>query len=327
MTDAKKQITIKQHFVPQFYLRRFADDAGFLHVFNLKTKKIESPKTPKHVCYEPYYYATQTGESDEVSQLVEDAFSSIENDLAPAIVTAEAEISGTGQITPQSKLAISALASMLWLRGGYMRAQINRMHEDMMKNTMKFRFDSEDFQNKIKELYAEQGKEYTEKEKEEMRSFVFEERYRITIGNNSHLQMIFGSMDGFSNMFFGKNWRIYLSGSDKRFFTSDNPVSEWIPKRVGFYGASFPQRKHYLPLSPKIMIEMIHPTTSKKSMRRKTLYKGADEKVDVFNILTANHSQKGFLFSEEDGRVIELNKDAMSGGKAIKKYWEEFDNQ
>src|SRR3989344_4570921 len=326
MSNPNKQITVKQHFVPQFYLRRFVDQDGFLHIFNLTKKQLEKPKTAKHVCYEPYYYAIKTGEADNISQDIEDVLSDIENRLAPEIELAEKELLGTGQISPYQKLAIATLASMLWLRGRYMREQIRRMTEDLTKQMAKFRIGMPDFDKKMAKIYQKEGKRYTDEEREKIKSLILEEEYKVEISNQTHLKMILTGLEGFSNMFFGKYWRVYIAGSDKRFMTSDSPVTEWMPKRTTAYGTSFLERTHYLSLTPKIMIEMLFPLSTGKSVRRKTLHGDSDKRVDVLNILTANHSH-GFLFSDSDDRLASLNSEALAGGSALQMFLAEFDNR
>lgn len=50
--------TIKEHYVPQFYLKQFSDINGLLHIYDFKQKKIYTQK-PKNVCYEKNLYETE----------------------------------------------------------------------------------------------------------------------------------------------------------------------------------------------------------------------------------------------------------------------------
>lgn len=52
------QNTIKEHYVPQFYLRNFADENGLLHIYDFKQNKFFMQK-PKNICYESNLYETK----------------------------------------------------------------------------------------------------------------------------------------------------------------------------------------------------------------------------------------------------------------------------
>ena len=50
--------TVKEHYVPQFYLKNFMDDRGLLHVYDFEQTKIFYPK-PKNICCENNLYETK----------------------------------------------------------------------------------------------------------------------------------------------------------------------------------------------------------------------------------------------------------------------------
>ena len=52
------QNTVKEHYVPQFYLRNFADEKGLLHIFDFKQNKYFT-QSPKNICYENNLYETK----------------------------------------------------------------------------------------------------------------------------------------------------------------------------------------------------------------------------------------------------------------------------
>ena len=52
------QNTVKEHYVPQFYLRNFADKKGLLHIYDFKQKKYFT-QSPKNICYEDNLYETK----------------------------------------------------------------------------------------------------------------------------------------------------------------------------------------------------------------------------------------------------------------------------
>ena len=50
--------TVKEHYVPQFYLNKFTDDNGLLHVYDSNQKKFYTQK-PKNICFEKNLYETE----------------------------------------------------------------------------------------------------------------------------------------------------------------------------------------------------------------------------------------------------------------------------
>jgi hypothetical protein len=45
--------TKKQHFVPQFYLKLFANEQNLLQVLDLESKRLGLPRAPSGVAYAP----------------------------------------------------------------------------------------------------------------------------------------------------------------------------------------------------------------------------------------------------------------------------------
>ncbi len=49
---------VKEHYVPQFYLNKFTDNNGLLHIYDFNQKKLYTQK-PKNICFEKYLYETE----------------------------------------------------------------------------------------------------------------------------------------------------------------------------------------------------------------------------------------------------------------------------
>lgn len=54
----KMQNTVKEHYVPQFYLKEFADESGKLHVYNFKSNKILR-QSSSNICFINNLYETK----------------------------------------------------------------------------------------------------------------------------------------------------------------------------------------------------------------------------------------------------------------------------
>ena len=65
-----KNITVKQHYVPRFYLEHFVGKDSFVHVWNVE-KKTFIVTRPKDICYEDNLYETAwEKESPELGEFV-----------------------------------------------------------------------------------------------------------------------------------------------------------------------------------------------------------------------------------------------------------------
>lgn len=63
----EKRITKKQHYIPQFYLRRFTDDAGYLHIYDFdKQRYIKS--VSKEFGFEKYLYETRLSKPNRMGE-------------------------------------------------------------------------------------------------------------------------------------------------------------------------------------------------------------------------------------------------------------------
>lgn len=49
---------VKEHYVPQFYLNKFTDDNGLLHVYDFKQKRFYT-QIPKNICFKKNLYETE----------------------------------------------------------------------------------------------------------------------------------------------------------------------------------------------------------------------------------------------------------------------------
>lgn len=49
---------VREHYVPQFYLKKFTDDNGLLHIYNFDQKKFYT-QIPQNICYESNLYETE----------------------------------------------------------------------------------------------------------------------------------------------------------------------------------------------------------------------------------------------------------------------------
>jgi hypothetical protein len=311
----ESQITRNQHYIPQFYLRRFQNAEKKVQVLSCKNNKIFLPSSPKSICSEEFYYGAETGVSDKVSQEVETMFSNLETSLAEKIPPIEKKLLNGEAVSEDEKWTLGFLMSMIWIRGPVMREQNRRMVEDITKQMMSFTFSMSDEHIKgfFDKFDSTSGETTSPEMRQKLKESFLNKDYKLNVNNAIHIGM-FENIHNFANLFAGQDWFVYISKAKLGFITSDNPVAEVFPKRKSFYGASFLDREHYFTLSSEILIHCKHPNKkNQKGIRRKTYYNNDNDKILSSNILIASYALK-FIYAkereplEEILKIVELHK-------------------
>ncbi len=272
--DNTELITKNQHYVPQFYLKKFINEEGKLEILDCARRKVVASRSPKSVCNEEYFYSSNN-QPDDVSQVLEKEFQRIESDISKVYDSIAKKFLNFEQITENDKMLVATFMSLQYLRGPYMRKQIQQTSEQMIKQITKIKFGSPHIHKFFDQYEKDTGEKLSEQQRKDVVGFVQGEQYNIEIGNTPHLHLI-GEMEGFKNLLFGKEWLVYISKSNKKFITSDNPVIELFPEWAGkfFYGPSFLQRTHQFAMTPDILIIATNPRNPPHigQIKRKTLF-------------------------------------------------------
>lgn len=317
-----KRITKKQHYVPRFYLKRFADQHGTLQVLDVKNNRLGSPKSYSGLGYSRYFYAVKTGVPDDVSQRVEQWLQQFENAIAQELTSIIDKILNNDHIDDNDRHILAVLMSMLWLRSPSMRTQLNKMKESITKKIMGFYAPK-----RVNRYVKETGIKMSDERRAELIKTMETGSYSLRFNNAQHLKFMTETLgfngSGFANMFFGQKWKIYIARGKKRFITSDGPVIEWWLPPQTFYGASFLERNKYFALTPEIFFELTYPIGSNK-IKRKTIFESGDNTIALFNILLAAHSHK-FAYSGDRKLLENLISGRAKPGVLEKTYYERFE--
>jgi hypothetical protein len=316
--------TKKQHFLPRFYLKRFADERNFLQVYDKKRAKLISPRPYPSVGYEHYFYAVETGVPDNVSQEVEEWLKIYEDIIAKDLPKIIKDIIDYKQISVDERYILSALMCMLWLRSPSMRDSLNRMHEDAMKQIHKL-----NAVPSVDKFIRDKGVNMTPVQRDGLIKSIKEGEYDMRFNNASHLRFMtesFGFNDkGFTNMFYGHKWKIYIAKGKKKFVTTDNPVVEWWLPPEDFWGqGSFLERTKYFTLTPEIFIELTYPQGSTK-IKRKTLYESDDNVVSYFNTVLASRGGSDFAYANDKSLLEEIAIGRINPGVKERQIYEKYD--
>ena len=95
-------------------------------------KRILAPRGPKGICFDDFFYGIETGRPDAISQYVETYLQRFENEIAGRMDAVISTLMSGGHVLQEEKRTLAELMSMLWIRVPAMRAQINRMSEQVL---------------------------------------------------------------------------------------------------------------------------------------------------------------------------------------------------
>lgn len=294
------QITIRQHYVPQFYMRKFTENDKKVGVLSCKLNRLTPRKSPKSIACEDFFYGLKTGVPDDVSQAVEDFFQDLEDKLSRLLPPIEEKILTGQKIEDDEKWCIALFMSMLWIRGPAMREQNRMMTEDLTRQMMAMTFSrsEKDVDAFFNSFDRDRGKITTPEQRKAIIDGFNKNKFRMNISNHLHMRM-FESINNFANLFAAKDWTIYINKTKTGFITTDNPVAEILPPVTGFYGADFFSRDHYFAFSPEVFIHC-RPSVNRggKSIRRKTLFEKDERKILNLNMYLSYRAMK-FIYGSE----------------------------
>ncbi|WP_367899167.1 DUF4238 domain-containing protein [Leptospira sp. WS58.C1] len=297
-----------QHYVSRFYLRRFANSEGVIEAYNLLDKRMEKAKGPKGICSEYFFYALETGSEDDVSQVVELAFKVLEDYISNNLDEIVTKLLISDKLTDDKKQVLSLLISMLHFRGPQMRNFTQRLYKSMLVNTfgrLVERKGMAEVQREIGELSGITLPEMKDEEKEKLS----EQILSLEVNNKPHLEL-FEDIPIFANFFQAQNWKIYVSRSEAKFITSDQPVvlqdpENWPPA----FGVPLLAKSCFFTLTPEILITTNYSLSGENGKTEiEVIESGNEEQVFQFNLKIASGSKK-CIFSVRKG---ELNTVATS---------------
>ncbi len=299
----EKQKTIKQHYVPQFYLRQWTDSSESFYPIRIENKEppelniFNEKSGPSRFCYENYFYAQHTGKEDDISQTMEEFLTEIETIFFKELPGLEKKILENQEITYVDKYHLSEFMLFLWIRGKKHRQESQEISERIIKemNKMIVRFSNQD--PEMKKMIEKAGLT-----KQDMIDFADKEEYSVDLGNMHHMQL-FKNFPGFCNLLSAKYWIIYISHKGE-FITTDTPYKD-ISLSDKFWGNDFLSREQSFVLSPRIMIIARYPKygTGKNSKRKDITDK--KELIQTINYHTLMNSIK-FGFHQNKKLLEEL---------------------
>jgi hypothetical protein len=288
---------VKHHYVPKFHLSLFTSNGtagSSLWVFDQKSGN-QWDAIPESVGFQKHLYSIDLPDTEP--DVIEDAFSIVETNVAPIIK----DICQSQQI-PHETVAYTWLINYIALlsvrtpvRLDHLTEPINeesKIISEMMLSTPE-RFEA------TKQNMRKDGIKFNENVSyESLKDFVFEEKYTLSINNNTRISTLMNAVDAIIPLLGARNWTVAYSPPEiGDFICSDNPVSlHWITqKNRGFWsspGYGLLETQVSVPLSSRIMLlgrfEELPPNFVISSKRN----------LAILNSYTGMYSDR-FIFSRE----------------------------
>ena len=222
--EIKKKGTVRQHFVPKFYLRNFGSD---LYCFD-KKNDVKFKTNPNDVALKPDFYG---GEYDGLPS-IETAFSQLENIHAMTIKELIKK-QNYYKLSHDQKLAVCEFLAFQYVRTEQSRKSITHLMQSAY-NLMASKILPENLKIKLNE--------------------------NGSIG--MHLKTM-GDYRRLAVLFFNMKFTVCLNTTTIPFWTSDNPVSkqnEYDTNPYGNMGITNRGIEIHLPLTPTLCLYALDPT-------------------------------------------------------------------
>lgn len=216
---------VKHHYVPQLYLRRFANERQQLQVTERAPPHKSYKSHVRDVASERLFYRLETESGPSLE--LEKALSQLESEFHTSITNL------TTKAFPPSaddREVMSFFIALQWLRGRDQRDSFAKLYDQFMKvvlvNTPR---------TTIRHVLEQQlGREPTEAEVEKgIHDLKTTSAYRVTPGNNTAVVQVLSMAPGLGRVASSRTWQL-LRFPSPCLLTSDSPVVTWThPKNRG----------------------------------------------------------------------------------------------
>ncbi len=243
----------KHHYLPQFYLRRFANDDGKLWVFDRETKSYRCV-TPKEVGQENHFY-TFIDKDGKKNGAIETYFSDIET-YASNIIE---KLLRLESLTKEEKGNFSSFIAFQRTRTPEYEKTLNEMTEKQTKAMLQIRYTNEEQVGELLKRYEKSTGRETGLLPKEYLSFIHGNKMKISLGKNESLRQMLDHGERTASCIANMEWEVVHSMGNSSFITTDNPFiiggpAQW-PKFYGV-GLTTPGTKKLVPLTSKLCLLM-----------------------------------------------------------------------
>lgn len=298
-------ITKKQHFVPRFYLERFADKDGFVWTYDATSDRV-FPGKPEDVGFEKYFYSPKQKDGSRPT-VIEDFFASIEGQAAPLFPLFE-----TGQDPAREEREIlSIFLAAQYLRSPMMLGVASETLGQVIGHiSQAYAAEKELHDLSIDHLDQTRGEITPPEEREKMRAFISDPKnYNIAVLQSAGLPVL-GGIPTVAKIFSDMNWFVCES-PDQHLITCDSPVvlnrdpSKWHPV-FGDGGLLGKTNFVTYPISPKLALELCWKGKPLGSIPRVEKQRGR-----LYNRQRAYGANRFLYYSSKDVGIAKLGAKVM----------------
>jgi hypothetical protein len=245
----------RQHYLPQFYLRSFADRDGLLCVFDRETKTFRRQR-PLNTALEKDFY-TITDAQGERSDGLEQMFSKLES--AARGVIARVEAGQTGWKDEQEQVYFAVFVAYLYCRTPTFHKEQTALAEQLYRSGMKANHPTADVTAQLFEQFAKAtGDEVDRPLAEEFFAMVQNDRYAVEVPRQNILKVMVAAALHLAGILLSMNWTFATAPPDLAFITSDAPFVITPPphwnKDWRSYGVLTPGTASTIPLSARTFL-------------------------------------------------------------------------
>lgn len=270
---------IKQHIIPEFYLKYFTDAQGYLAVYDSEQDKFFDPQKPCNTGYKKHAYTIETPDNTK-DYNIELALSQIEGIAKPILDKLIAQ----KRVNPREKSELSLFFALLYQRTikyfNYMEDFINVLNKSRLK------------------LINSADKEIIDKNKDIV------SKLEQSPTKNQILSLSFGNIEltnMLKNVFEKQNWIIFVIPKEFNIITTNAPVIEDY-SNVTEIIKSFPTANKIIPLSPNMVL-----CVAKRGSQFKYLKVHDEEQIKGLNtIIYINRNR--FIYSKNKNTIEELKE-------------------
>ncbi|KFM92954.1 DUF4238 domain-containing protein [Paenibacillus macerans] len=288
----------KHHFVPASHLALFTQDGtkdSILWVFDQKNGN-QWDAVPESVGYQKHLYRVDLPDTEP--DAIEDVFACVEENTVPIIK----EICNSRKM-PEGNEEYNWLINYIALLAERTPVRLDHFTKpiiDISKIISQSMLATPERFEAIKENIRKDGVEFDDNVSyEELKDFVFEEKYTISVDNNTRITTLMNAIDAIIPVLGARNWTVAYSPPEiGDFICSDNPVSlHWTTQKDrGIWsspGHGLLETQVSVPLSSRIMLlgrfEELPPNVVISSKRN----------LAILNSYTGMYSDR-FIFSKEN---------------------------
>jgi Protein of unknown function (DUF4238) len=205
------------HYVPQMYLRRFADDAERLITVDLATNS-RFPQSVGDAAAQNYFYAVDNDEGGR-SMAVEQALSELESAAAANI---DRLLAGDFPPAADTREAIAAFLGLQWTRTPRARDGTDRITDSGARLLTHAQGPAG-----FAEALRRAGEDVTDEEAAELwQELVSGTAFRVTATQDTHIRLMLEAGDAVATLFANLPWQL-VRFERRGLLTCDHPIGLW----------------------------------------------------------------------------------------------------